>query len=121
MARSLWPWPYANGSAAAGSQTARTVPGNPWENGYCDSFNSKLRDELLEGEVFFGVAEVQVLIEAWRGHYNSVRPHSSLGYRLPAPESFAPRSGTIALWASAPAVGGARSPIPTMASEATLH
>lgn len=62
-------------------------PGSPWKNGYCESFNSKLRDELLEREIFTTLREAQVLIEAWRRHYNAVRPHSSLGYRPPAPEA----------------------------------
>ena len=56
--------------AAVGAKTAYIEPGSPWENGYCESFNSKLRDELLNGEVFFSLAEAQVLIEAWRRHYN---------------------------------------------------
>ena len=58
----------------------------PWENGYVESFNGKLRDELLNMEVFNSLAEAKVLIEQWRRHYNTVRPHSSLGYRPPAPE-----------------------------------
>jgi putative transposase len=62
-------------------------PGSPWENGYCESFNGKLRDELLDREVFYGLREAQILIEAWRRHYNAVRPHSALGYRPPAPET----------------------------------
>jgi len=62
-------------------------PGSPWENGYCESFNGKLRDELLRGELFDTLKEAQVLIERWRRHYNHVRPHSSLGYRPPAPEA----------------------------------
>ncbi|KAK0361359.1 hypothetical protein LTR94_023645 [Friedmanniomyces endolithicus] len=102
--------------AAVGSQTAYIEPGSPWENGYCESFNSKLRDELLNGETFFSLAEAQVLIEAWRRHFNAVRPHSALKYRPPAPEAVIPRSGNIAPWASAPALEGARSPNPTMAS-----
>jgi len=107
--------------AAVGAKTAYIEPGSPWENGYCESFNSKLRDELLNGEVFSSLAEAQVLIEAWRRHYNTVRPHSSLGYRPPAPETIVPRSGGIAPWASAPAVGAARSPTPTMASEVAVN
>lgn len=63
-------------------------PGSPWENGYIESFNGKLRDELLNGEVFTTLAEAQVLIENWRDHYNRYRPHSSLGYRPPAPEAW---------------------------------
>jgi putative transposase len=62
-------------------------PGSPWENGYCESFNGKLRDELLDREIFCSLQEAQVLIEAWRRHYNTVRPHSALGYRPPAPEA----------------------------------
>ena len=65
------------------AQTAYIEPGSPWENGYCESFNSKLRDELLNGEIFFSLAEAQVLIQAWRRRYNAVRPHSSRGYRPP--------------------------------------
>ena len=64
-------------------------PGSPWENGYCESFNGKLRDELLDGEVFHSLREAQILIEAWRRHYNTVRPHSALGHRPPAPEAVA--------------------------------
>jgi putative transposase len=60
-------------------------PGSPWENGYIESFNGKLRDELLNREVFETLLEAQVLIEGWRREYNQVRPHSSLGYRPPAP------------------------------------
>ena len=101
---------------AVGAKTAFIEPGSPWENGYCESFNSKLRDELLNGETFFSLAEAQVLIEAWRRHFNTMRPHSALKYRPPAPEAVIPRSGNIAPWASAPALEGARSPNPTMAS-----
>ena len=70
---------------AVGAKTAYIEPGSPWENGYCESFNSKLRDELLNGEIFYSLKEATVVIEAWRRHYNEVRPHSSLGYRPPAP------------------------------------
>jgi putative transposase len=76
--------------AAVGAKTAYIEPGSPWENGYCESFNSKLRDELLNGEIFYTLQEAQVIIESWRRHYNTVRPHSSLGYRPPAPEAFIP-------------------------------
>ena len=68
------------------ASTAFIEPGSPWENGYVESFNGKLRDELLNTEVFNTLAEAKVLIEQWRRHYNTVRPHSSLGYRPPAPE-----------------------------------
>ena len=71
--------------AAVGAQTAHIEPGSPWENGYVESFNSKLRDELLDGEVFYSLREAQVLIEAWRRHYNAIRPHSALRWRPPAP------------------------------------
>lgn len=73
--------------AAVGAKTAYIEPGSPWENGYCESFNGKLRDELLNGEVFYTLEEARVVIEAWRRHYNTRRPHSSLGYRPPAPEA----------------------------------
>lgn len=63
------------------------TPGSPWENGYIESFNGKLRDELLNGELFYTLKEAQVLIERWRRNYNTVRPHSSLGYKPPAPEA----------------------------------
>ena len=71
---------------AVGAKTAYIEPGSPWENGYCESFNGKLRDELLNGEIFYTLKEAQTVIEAWRRHYNTIRPHSSLGYRPPAPE-----------------------------------
>jgi putative transposase len=60
-------------------------PGSPWENGYIESFNGRMRDELLAREIFYSLKEAQVMIEAWRQHYNTIRPHSSLGYRPPAP------------------------------------
>jgi transposase InsO family protein len=63
---------------------------SPWENGYNESFNGKLRDELLDREIFYSLAEARVLIERWRIHYNTERPHSSLGYRPPAPETIRP-------------------------------
>jgi len=63
-------------------------PGSPWENGYCESFNSKLRDEFLNGEIFYSIQEPRVLAERWRVHPNPIRPHSSLGYRSPAPEAW---------------------------------
>jgi len=73
-----------------GVQTLFIEPGSPWENGYNESFNGKLRDELLNGEIFCSLKEAQILIEQWRQHYNTVRPHSSLGYRPPAPETKSP-------------------------------
>ncbi len=62
-------------------------PGSPWENGYNESFNGKLRDELLNGEIFFTLRQAQILVEQWRMHYNTVRPHCSSGYRPPAPHT----------------------------------
>lgn len=73
-----------------GAKTAFIEPGSPWENGYVESFNGKLRDELLNAEVFHTLAEARVLIEQWRRHYNTLRPHSALGYRPPAPEVLLP-------------------------------
>ena len=72
---------------AVGAKTAFITPGSPWENGYCESFNARFRDELLNGELFYTLREAQILIERWRHHYNTVRPHSALRYRPPAPES----------------------------------
>ena len=68
-------------------QTLFIEPGSPWENGYVESFNGKLRDELLDREIFYTVTEAQILIERWRREYNTIRPHSALGYRPPAPEA----------------------------------
>ena len=68
-------------------KTLYIEPGSPWENGYIESFNGKLRDELLDREIFDTLLEAKVLIERWRVEYNTVRPHSSLGYRPPAPEA----------------------------------
>ena len=73
-----------------GVKTLYIEPGSPWENGYNESFNSKLRDEILNTEIFYTLKEAKVLIERWRHHYNTIRPHSSLGYRPPAPEAILP-------------------------------
>ena len=73
-----------------GVKTAFIEPGSPWENGYNESFNGKLRDELLNGEIFYNIKEAKVVIENWRKEYNTVRPHSSLGYRPPAPAAIQP-------------------------------
>ena len=70
-----------------GVQTLFIEPGSPWENGYNESFNGKLRDECLNAEIFYSLKEAQIIIEQWRRHYNTKRPHSSLGYRPPAPET----------------------------------
>ena len=85
--------------ATVGAKTAYITPGSPWENGYCESFNSKLRDELLNGEIFYTIEETRVVIESWRQHYNAIRPHSSLGYRAPAPQAVS--------WPTSPAIIGA--------------
>jgi transposase InsO family protein len=73
-----------------GVKTLYIEPGSPWENGYIESFNGKLRDELLNREIFTTLTEAKVLIEQWRREYNQIRPHSSLGYRPPAPEARIP-------------------------------
>lgn len=73
-----------------GVKTLYIEPGSPWENGYCESFNSKLRDEFLNREIVYTLKEAQVLIEWWRRHYNTLRPHSSLGYQPPAPQTILP-------------------------------
>lgn len=71
-------------------KTLYIEPGSPWENGYIESFNGKLRDELLNGEIFMTLLEAQILTDSWKKEYNQVRPHSSLGYRPPAPEAIMP-------------------------------
>lgn len=73
-------------------QTLYIEPGSPWENGYVESFNGKLRDELLNREIFYTLTEARVLVEGWRREYNGIRPHSALRYRPPAPEAIEPRS-----------------------------
>lgn len=78
-----------------GVKTLYIEPGSPWENGYCESFNGKLRDELLNGEIFYTLKEAQIVIENWRQHYNTIRPHSSLGYVPPAPEAILPHSSGL--------------------------
>ena len=82
-------WPLripARPRTAAGARLA----GQPWENGYCESFNGKLRDQLLNGEIFYTLKQAQVVIERWRCYYNTIRPHSALGYRPPVPETTPP-------------------------------
>ena len=82
-----------------GVRTLLIEPGSPWENGYIESFNVKLRDGLLNGEIFMTLLEAKILIENWRREYNEVRPHSALGYRPPAPEaiSLQPKSTTLSV------------------------
>src|SRR5262249_62206645 len=66
-------------SAAAGGVALRVIErGSPWENGYIESFNARLRDELLNGEIFYTLREAQIVIESWRRHYNTIRPHASI-------------------------------------------
>jgi transposase InsO family protein len=81
--------------AKVGTGTLYIEPGSPWENGYCESFNGKLRDECLNGEIFYSLREAQVVIEKWRVVYNTLRPHSALGYRPPAPVAFAPQMAAL--------------------------
>ena len=80
-----------------GVQTLFIEPGSPWENGYVESFNGKLRDELLDREIFYNLWEAKVLVGNWRKEYNHVRPHSSLGYRPPAPEAIQPPAIEVAV------------------------
>ena len=86
------------GVARGGAKTAYVAPGSPWENGYVESFNARLRDELLDREIFYPLREAQVIIESWRRHTNTVRPHGSIGYRPPAPEVFV---SAFAAWPAA--------------------
>ena len=85
MAKAVQDW-----IAAVGASTAYIARGSPWENGFIESFNARLRDELLDGEIFYSLREAQIVIESWRRHYNGVRPHASIGYQAPAPEVFVP-------------------------------
>jgi putative transposase len=95
--------------AAVGAKAAYIAPGSPWENGFIESFNARLRDELLDGEIFYSLAEARIVIESWRRHYNAKRPHASLGYKSPAPEVFIPAF-------AAPAAAQSRPAAPTRAS-----
>ncbi len=79
--------PVRDWIAAIGAATAFIEPGSPWENGYCESFNARLRDELLNGEIFYTLKEAQIVIEQWRRHYNTIRPHSALRWKPPAPKT----------------------------------
>jgi putative transposase len=93
-----------------GVRTLFIEPGSPWENGYIESFNGKLRDELLNGEIFYTLREAKVLIERWRQHYKRVRPHSSLGYRPPAPEVIAVPGLSADSWGLCPHTPGFKTP-----------
>src|SRR5262249_39093454 len=83
--------------AVVGAKTAYIERGSPWENGYIESFNARLRDELLNGEIFYTLREAQIVIESWRRHYNTIRPHASIGYKPPAPEVFVPAFANLKL------------------------
>ncbi len=100
---------------AVGAKTAYITPGSPWENGFIESFNARLRDELLDGEIFYSLKEAKIVIESWRRHYNTLRPHGSLGYKPPAPEVFVPAMSARAAQQPRPA------PQPTLASRPSLH
>jgi putative transposase len=110
VARAVQEW-----IAAVGAKTAYIERGSPWENGYIESFNARLRDELLNGEIFYTLREAQIVIESWRRHYNTIRPHASIGYKPPAPEVFVP---AFTAWAAA-----LRRPAPpaTLAQRQTLN
>lgn len=82
--------------SAVGVKTAYITPGSPWENGFNERFNGSLRDELLNGEIFYTLTEAKTLIEHWRCHYNEVRPHSSLNYQPPAPKVIIPPAQSVA-------------------------
>ncbi len=102
---------------AVGTETAYIAPGSPWENGYVESFNARLRDELLNGEIFYSLREAQVVIESWRRQYNAVRPHQSLGHRPPAPEVYVP---ALPAWPSTPPRSAPPATL-TLASKPTLN
>ncbi|MEO1602855.1 MAG: transposase, partial [Pseudomonadota bacterium] len=93
IADKVWGWVAAVGAKTHDTRASlRDViePGSPWENDYVESFKVRLRDEFLNSEIFFSLREAQVLTEHWRRHYNTVRPHSALGYQPPAPEAIIP-------------------------------
>ena len=100
--------------AAVGAKAAYIAPGSPWENGFIESFNARLRDELLDGEIFYSLAEARIVIESWRRHYNAKRPHASLGYKPPAPEVFIPAFAARAAAQSRPAAPPALADSPTL-------
>ena len=99
---------------AVGAKTAYIERGSPWENGFIESFNARLRDELLDGEIFYSLAEARIVIESWRRHYNTERPHGSLGYKPPAPEVFIPAFAAPAALQPRPATPPALAQRPTM-------
>lgn len=109
IAKALQDW-----IAVVGAKTAYIAPGSPWENGFIESFNARLRDELLDGEIFYSLAEARIVIESWRRHYNTVRPHGSLGYKPPAPEVFVPAMTARAASQPRPATPPALAMMPSM-------
>ena len=108
----------AEADSPAGAKTAYIAPGSPWEKGFIESFNARLRDELLDGEIFYSLAEVKIVIESWRRHYNTVRPRGSLGYKPPASEVFVP--AMTARSAPQPHSSASRPP-PALASRPSMH
>ena len=109
VAKSVQDW-----IGAVGAKTAYIERGSPWENGFIESFNARLRDELLDGEIFYSLAEARIVIESWRRHYNTERPHGSLGYKPPAPEVFIPALAARAGSRPRPATLPALAEKPTM-------
>src|SRR5262249_45599041 len=101
--------------AAVGAKTAYIERGSPWEKGYIESFNARLRDELLNGEIFYTLREAQIVIGSWRRHYNTIRPHASIGYKPPRPEAVMP---AFAAW---PAALRRPAPPATLAQRPTLN
>jgi len=97
------------------SRTCEAPPPYIPDNGYIESFNARLRDELLNGEIFYTLREAQIVIESWRRHYNTIRPHASIGYKPPAPEVFVP---AFAAW---PAALRRPAPPATLAKRPTLN
>ena len=109
VAKSVQDW-----IGAVGAKTAYIERGSPWENGFIESFNARLRDELLDGEIFYSLAEARIVIESWRRPYNTERPHGSLGYKPPAPEVFIPAFAARAASQPQPAAPPALAERPTM-------
>jgi putative transposase len=99
---------------AVGAKTAYIAPGSPSENGFIESFNARLRDEWLDGEILYSLAEARIVIASWRRHYNTLRPHESLGYKPPAPEVFALAMTARAASQPRPATPPALAPRPSM-------
>jgi len=103
-----------------GTEPLYIEPGSPWENGYCESFNGKLRDECLNGEIFYSLKEAQIVIGLWRRQYNMVRPHASLGYRPPAPGAYS-RAPSVASGCYTPSAIARSRPGPPSKSRRSLR